>query len=75
MPSTMLWREAGIASVLAAPLFLLASPFFIAEAHAEQDLHALDAKAEARLKKAKLMENVPHLPFPHLPPLPTPEAI
>ena len=58
MPSTTLWREAGIASVLAAPLFLLASPFFIAEAHAEQDLHTLDAKAEARLKKAKPMENV-----------------
>jgi hypothetical protein len=53
MPSTTLWREAGIASVLAAPLFLLASPFFIAEAHAEQDLHALGANPDIAYKSMK----------------------
>jgi len=56
MPSTTLWHEAGI---LAAPLLLLASPFFIgnAKAYAEQALDGTDAKTEARFNKTRSTKN------------------
>jgi hypothetical protein len=56
MPPTTRWHEAGIAGILAAPLLLLPSPFFIGKAYAEQVLDSA-AKTEARLKKAELAES------------------
>lgn len=54
----MLWHDPGITVILAMPLLLVPSTFFIGNANAQQTLDVIEGKPGGQLKKGKAAENI-----------------